>query len=640
MAKKDQQKRSSERLEEQFRIGETPANQAISQGVPIDRTQTEVSLPFGEGLEATAKQTALSGPFADALNFGASLFLQSDGKDFGREKISAFEANQLYPYMSKPFSEPVDPVVASFLAERQKELADLQAVVDATSQGILAKGTRLGLQLAVGMHDPMNAVTGLGVGSAIGWGARRFGISAFTGEGILSRGSHGIAGNLVYEPINAAFRSALQEEYDPVESITYSALMGAALPIGMHFIARGVSRITSILNSAPKADALAFQSAVAKMNAGKAVDSARVVRDVMAERLPPPGMPNLPPIPGMPDLPGVPRSLTAFREQMREYRFVPLKSGRDYAKRPFYHASELMNDTMVSTRGHVLERNYGQGIYLTDSPVHANGYAASKYGLEGGGIFEVQINAEKANILDLSKGLPEKAKTIIEAHWEKWRPKELVRPVSDAPGKLRDTLSAPVDETAGMFKGKTGAEILDLIEERVNSGELPRRALDELNDAFKASGFDGLRFEGGSDLGGAPHNVVMLFDPEFSGNANGLVKELASFAPDEAMIPTARIEDVQEAVDHLKSIQSDALYSEEAYQHIDRSMKEPVIPVKAAEAKDRLAQVDLEFAEARKAGRMTPEMEAEFESISKIVEAGEVHDALTKAAFNCFRTGV
>jgi hypothetical protein len=616
------------KLEERLRLGPSTFNDVISTGGDSLRDPEDVARSFWEGLTATAEQTLKTLPTANLGNEVLRQQIEEEGDRTKREKLTPEEANTKYPYMGRPFNAPVDPYVADMLARRQRETMELQGIIDSASQGKIASGMRWTTQMAIGMFDPLNAVAGFGIGKAIGLAGRSMGSKALmfdaqaTGARAFGRDFLQFsAGNLPLEPVNATLAARMQDEYTNMDSVHSLVTFPGALA-GVIAGGRWAGpALRSIMSGARRADALAAQSAAAKMGAGKAVDSHRVVNDVITERVP-----TILPDPSQRST----MPISRLHERMGTYEHVPIKQPREFNKRTFFHAAEIQNDSLVSTRGHVMGRNLGPGIYLESNPVVANGYASSKYGYNGAGVFEVKINKENPNFIHLDKGLPQKAKDVVEALFEKWRPSDLVREVIPGNEKLRDSVGSPKPALSReFFKGKTAEQVIDSIENAMAGGMIPKTAMSQLNEALAQVGFDGFHADGGRNA------VTMLFDPEFTGNASGKLQEIDKFAPDQSVLPAATMQDLQRELEHIDSIQSDALYHPDHYQRVEQMIAEPFVDPKLVELKDRTSVVDEELKAARERGALTEADEAEIALIEEEVKRGEVEDVVLKAALAC-----
>jgi hypothetical protein len=600
-------KEAAAKLEESFASGPSTFNEPVAHGGTNPVEPTGVFRSYWDTLGASAEQTFRTLPTAQLLDLDRRIQIEEEGKAQGRSKLSPEEANQLYPHMSRPFSEPVDPVVAGELAKREMKIQELQSVVDGGNRGTIGGISRFGLGLAMGLFDPINVATGLGVGKAVGVGGRLLGLekslvfdTAATGGRALTRdAAQGAIGNVLSAPVYAGLSSGVQQEYDPVSEIAYQSILGAGLHVGIHALKAGFHyaspRLRALMEGAQKADAIAGQSAVAAVNSDKVVTSGSVVQDVVNERRMIPG-----------EAPAQVHGNAVPRE------FSPITSPQDYNNRSFFVPAQLQNETLHSTRGAIIDRDYGPGVYTTDNPVVANGYAASKYGHDAGGVFEVRATKGEMKIVDLSQDLPKEVSGAIES-----------------------VLSEIVGTTEGLpeIHGKPGQAVYDTISDLINESHLPEDTFSQIDSALSDHGYDGIRFDGG--MGGVKHNVVKLFDVEKTGDAGGRLSEVSRFSADRAAIPEHTPQDLQAAIDHHNSIESDALYDKEAHEKLDSVAKAPPEDLAQPELESALNDLHQEIAAAKQEGRLSPDLEKELAKIDEESRSSADQDSIVKAALHC-----
>lgn len=632
--KRTPQKQARDRLTEALSQGASTFNQAVPIGSDQLREPTDVYRSYWESLVAAKDVAFETLPTSNAFNKYWRGVENEEGKEQGRKKYTPEEANEKYSWMPKPFTSPVDPIVAQHMADRQLRLIELQGVIDSANQGRLASGSRMALQFGIGMFDPFNAAAGFGIGRMIGLAGsaisaraaatagtagRRatpfmFDAGATGGRAVMRDFAQMSAGNLAIEPINAGLAGQAGDVYDDWD--TFNSVV--AFPGGMAGL-MGAGRwahprLKRLMGTAPKADAIAGQSAAINMAAGKNIDAGRVVRDVMQERMP-----------------------TTSALLGDGYEHVPVKQPRDLQERDFYHASDVTNQSVKNTIGHPIERDMGPGVYLTDRPSVAEGYASSKYSPDGSGVLQVRTNKADLNVIDLDKGLPDKAKTVVEALWNKWRPSDLVRELAEADGKLRDTLPPPVDEFAQKFKGQMGGHVLDMISEASHEGMIPQDAMTQLANALEAVGFDGYHFNGGSSLGhtGAPHTGMMLFDGAGTGDAGGKLSTVKRYVPTKSLGPEPTAADIQRRIDELNSIKSDALYEKADHEKITKHIDEPLQDLKRSEVEAKGKVVDEEVKSAFDRGELGAEHQKMLDELQEQLRDGEEEDQILKATLFC-----
>ncbi len=618
-------------LQDSIANGPSPSNAALPVLPQIDREQTNVYRTPLEALSAVAEQTLHELTPKTWLDAAEVADIRSKAEADATPKVSAAILNQQYPFMSRPFTEDTHPEVAKYLAERQLTNIGLQGVVDGANEGRLMSTAKFATQLAVGALDPINMIAGYGTGAAFGAlsGATGFGASlaldssASLARQLTVRSAHNIIGNIAMEPLRAGTSAALQEDYNLKDSLANDVKMGVGLSALHLGVSEGLKfaapKLRALFRSAPKADAIAANSADAALNAGKTVDVSGVVNDVSKERRNP--------------TPEPPDARLTYSEFDKEEPSKPISQPRDFVGRPFYQPMELMHSEPGRGLGYSMGREYGDGIYLTDSPEVANGYAASKYNDNRGGITEFEFSKDKPTIIDLDNGLPAKAKAVAEAMWEKWRPTDLVREVAQGEGQLRDQIAEPKSDFPEL-KGKSAQFFFDHINDGIESGLLPPGAMNEFTKGLKSVGIDGAHFQ--DDIG---NRTTMVFDPDKSGHGDGVLAEKNRYYPDESKIPQMTSQDVQEAVDKYMSVKSDTIYSEAAHEAITEAIRKPAPELTVQDAEARLKQVNEDVQAFAKQKELSPKLQAEFDAIDKEMKDADAHDAILKAAFSCMAKG-
>lgn len=173
------------------------------------------------------------------------------------------------------------------------------------------------------------------------------------------------------------------------------------------------------------------------------------------------------------------------------YKYSPLDVSKSVDKKVFYHGTKGSFDTLSNADPDVLSAKslYGPGIYLTDNPDVAAGYAKTKGKGPEGRVLQTQLKDIK--LLDLEQPVSPEVRSAIE-------------------------------QAIGYgLEGKTGRELIDDLKSALDDGMTPMSEAEDVYNAMHANlsklGYYGLRHEGGRYQGKdyGPHNVAILF-PENS----------------------------------------------------------------------------------------------------------------------------
>lgn len=202
---------------------------------------------------------------------------------------------------------------------------------------------------------------------------------------------------------------------------------------------------------------------------------------------PPPKEPSAPPAVVAP----------AGAELPLDYVYAPLDVDQPTGGRVFYHGTkatmERLSDADVYSTSKV-ENLYGEGLYLTDNPNVARGYAQGKGRGASGKVLSAKLN--DLNLVDLEKPLP-------DAAWEVYAKQ----------------LANYLDETElAELRGGSGKKVFERLREALADEQMPVSEVQliygDLNYELSTKGIDGLRHEGGGFRGQkyGPHNVVILFE--------------------------------------------------------------------------------------------------------------------------------
>jgi hypothetical protein len=196
-------------------------------------------------------------------------------------------------------------------------------------------------------------------------------------------------------------------------------------------------------------------------------------------------------------------------EGQTPYVYKPMDVSEPTEGKVFYHGTKAPIDRLSEADVYQfskVENLYGEGLYLTDNPNVARGYAERKGSGPEGKVLSARL--KDLNLIDLEAPLPEAAWRVYARELSSYIDDDAIQRLRNAPGKkVFDELKE------GMaYDGLTTSDVMEIY-----SG---------LNDQLSTAGYDGLRHEGGGrvrsqDYG--PHNVVILFENEAIDRSGNLV---------------------------------------------------------------------------------------------------------------------
>lgn len=274
----------------------------------------------------------------------------------GRTRLTPEQANQSFPGLPKPFSEPVYPEVAKLiwdLNEKRKHLDTWKSrgpelgydlpLVGNTAE-FAASAITLGL-------DPLNIV----VGGLLGAGTRALGLAGVS-RGVTARGltqvyAENFAGNVIGDLPRALQARREQQQDVTLEEIVRGAAAGAVVGTGIHVLLARATRESarSVETKAPEEIVQNTKNVINQMEHGAAVD-VRMMTEVNIAREA--GLAR----PGVQDL---------------------------YSYRELSHPSEVHYYTTGDNQG---------GLYGVDNPQHASNRAASPESAAKGEVIQFSVD--------------------------------------------------------------------------------------------------------------------------------------------------------------------------------------------------------------------------------------------------------
>ncbi len=181
-----------------------------------------------------------------------------------------------------------------------------------------------------------------------------------------------------------------------------------------------------------------------------------------------------------------------FLQEMTKGEF---KRETDVSSRVYYHGTKAVGLTSLQeaepTSHSKVGNLYGDGLYMTDNPRVAQGYAGEK-----GSVLAAQLSG--LNLVDLEKPLPSAAMKVFKDALPRDSDANLTK-LKHAPGKdvFRAVMQAHEDN------GSTHSDMSDVYQ-HITSG-------------LWEEGFHGLSHQGGGLVGKTPHNVAIVYDSPYGG---------------------------------------------------------------------------------------------------------------------------
>jgi hypothetical protein len=205
-----------------------------------------------------------------------------------------------------------------------------------------------------------------------------------------------------------------------------------------------------------------------------------------------------------------------------------------YNQKQWYHGTgtdNLTKDQLDPFAGNH-EGLFGHGIYLTDNPEIANGYAKSRgRKTSTPTIYDAKVNMDR--VLDLEKPVPHDAKSALD---------KFTKPLDyQYNGEFGQDhhFSDIVNEMAQ--KGATTEEIIQRMRTEVRdfsheAGISTNEFVQDFQDLavyLKEHGYDGITHTGGGRTGHDPHRVLIALDPNDGYAQTGRANQVTDFNPND-----------------------------------------------------------------------------------------------------------
>lgn len=193
---------------------------------------------------------------------------------------------------------------------------------------------------------------------------------------------------------------------------------------------------------------------------------------------------------------------------------TPETVARSYNTKTWYHGTgtdKLTKETLDPFIGSH-ESLFGQGIYLTDSPSIAEGYAASRGRRGTPTIYEAEVNVDR--VLDLERPI---TLDVADALLKTTKPLDYLYKTDKG---MDGYFSKLVQD--GAQSGETTEQIITKLRESVeefshSSGIPTSEFVENFQDLainLKQAGYDGLTHTGGHRTGNEAHRVLIMLDPQ------------------------------------------------------------------------------------------------------------------------------
>jgi hypothetical protein len=211
---------------------------------------------------------------------------------------------------------------------------------------------------------------------------------------------------------------------------------------------------------------------------------------------------------------------------------TPESIAKAYNNKQWYHGtgtSNLSKENLDPLAGNH-EGLFGNGVYMTDNPEIANGYAKSRgKRTSAPTIYDAKVNMNR--VLDLEKPIPDDAKVAIDK-FTKSLDYQYNREFGEDGyfSKIADELAA---------KGATTEEIIQRLRNEVTdfsheAGISTSEFVENFQDLainLKSQGYDGITHTGGGRTGHDPHRVLIALDPNDLYAQTGRTGQITDFKP-------------------------------------------------------------------------------------------------------------
>jgi hypothetical protein len=565
----------------------------------------ELPTSYWEGLKTEAKLSFENGPTSALFRaLDLSQVEQSSGA-----KLHPNELNKRFPEVDQPFTEPTSLPVAEEIARRARDRHELESVVARSSVG---GGARFGAGLVAGALDPLNlgaAIVSGGLLRAAGILGEATSVSRYAANAAIE----GVAGAAIPEAISGYAAVQEHQDYGLGDYFKNVATAGAGFAglstAGKYLFApafkRGFGKAAEFLSRNPEAERVSHEAAVGQLMLDRQVDVEPISRQMVQETSAPAPRPGLP-----------------------EYHFSPIENSDQVRERQLYHGSEKSMGSLIDAPKNPIEENFGRGVYLTDNPLVANGHASGTFTNADGKIFQVSVDHPELNLIHLDKRLEQgPARNVVESYLEEQK----TRPEDHAVAVRETTQSSPLAGSATM------KDALEHIQSQIQAGRLPADALDQIGARLKGAGFDGYVYQGGSYLEGkgAPHNIVMLLDPQGTGDAGGLAQERGQFAPEPAAVSRPTPTQADEVAKAQAAPENGVNYDAAAAQEFEQKLREPAKEMELPDLKEHDTVAMDALRKLKEEGGLSPQELKEFERLSELEAAAKEEETTIKAGMFC-----
>lgn len=391
----------------------------------------------------------------------------------GATPLTPEEANKLYPFMDQPFNEPINPYLAKLKADQQIEKQELQYKIQNGPQDMWTKTKQFGVGLLAHMLDPIE----LGAGYVVGLGIGGAAVKGYLGQAAAQSAKAGGIGAALVEGSGGALIENVAQEgaqklvenkegiVDPrsgseiATDVVIGSLFPAAIQVGVR-APRAIGRIGRMLkNTSPEADLPMVRHTIQAAETGTMPNVEPMIKALAKE--------------------------TDVDPKLVNYEFQPVDidpatNTASVEGKTFYVATA---DSAPDAATVPLGDDVGFGTHLTDHPGVADA-AGARSMADGIGTVK-EVNVDNLKPLNMNDVIPEDLLRDIENH---------------------------IDFT--LSEGRTVKEVLQMVRDGVDAGDIPDFALDRVKRSIQRAGYDSLISDGKTHMGvdHTPHNHIILLD--------------------------------------------------------------------------------------------------------------------------------
>lgn len=481
-----------------------------------------------------SSEEATSAAFENALQdtptlLAARLNVIGEFENTGTAKITAEEANRKFPGMSTPFQEDINPYVAQYRFDQEREKQNLAYKMANGPDDMWTKTKVFGAGLLAHIMDPVE----FGVGAIVGWAvggaaaAGAFGSKVARVASTVEAGSAGVAtrvglnagreavGNLAQNVAqegaqaytvgregNIDERTGAEVLTDIAVSTFAATVLGTAVAEGSHQLAKqlaGTKRM--IRNTSPEADLPIARATLSALESEGRPDTTPMLQTLAKETS------VLPQDYGKP-----------------AYKFEPLVAER-VGEKVFYAATKDAVTELNAGQKVTLGDDFGFGTHVTDNPGVANAAAARSMSDNVGSVHEISMG--QLNPLHLDSPL--------------------------APGALRESLGEILGQTEiqglkEILETESAKNVLTYIRNAVDAELLPEGTLAKVEMAIKENGYNSMVSDGRSHMGfdHQAHNHVTILD-------DTLIKQGKALEPDPGVVRAPTKDELNVATEKVQA---------------------------------------------------------------------------------------